>query len=192
MVAALGAGGASASAEQLTAKPQEETAVDELVRIAAESAEFAEHGFASVGGLFGDLGTLLGDEDLLHEDEREADVQRWLHGEVEEPAEAEAEEEAPEAPHACPICCVPVEDHEEPASFACCQKSLYHADCVRKATLPSMMSCPDCGTAPDEAPTDPAVMAEGMPTVAAELRAIGAALVRPGRPRPRACECALR
>ena len=29
MVAALGAGGASASAEQLTAKPQEETAVDE-------------------------------------------------------------------------------------------------------------------------------------------------------------------
>ena len=44
MVAALGARGASASAEQLTAKPQEETTVDELVRIAAESAEFAEHG----------------------------------------------------------------------------------------------------------------------------------------------------
>ena len=191
MVAALGAGGASASAEQLAAKPQlEETAVhDEELRIAAE---FAEHGFASLGGLLGDLGTLLGDADLLHEDEREADLQRWLHGEVEEPAEAEAEEEAPEAPHACPICCVPVEDHEEPASFACCQKTLYHADCVRKAALPSMMSCPDCGTAPDEAPTDPAVMAEGMPTVVAELQAIGAALVRPGRPRPRACECALR
>ena len=173
MVAALGAGGASASAEQLTAKPQEETAVDELVRIAAESAEFAEHGFASVGGLFSD------------EDEREADVQRWLHGEVEEPAEAEAEEEAPEAPHACPICCVPVEDHEEPASFACCQKSLYHADCVRKAALQSMMSCPDCGTTPDEAPTDPAVMAEGMPTVATELQAIGVAVVRHGH-HPRA------
>jgi hypothetical protein len=59
---------ASASAEQLTAKPQEETAVDELVRIAAE---FAEHGIASVGGLLGDLGTLLGD-----------DLQRWLHGEL--------------------------------------------------------------------------------------------------------------
>ena len=92
MVAAVGAGSASASAEQLTAKPQlEETAVDEeLARIAAE---FAEHGIASVGGLLGDLGTLLGE-----------DLQRWLHGE-EEPAEAEAEaeEEAPEAPHACPI-----------------------------------------------------------------------------------------
>ena len=38
MVAAVGAGSASASAEQLTAKPQlEETAVDkELARIAAE------------------------------------------------------------------------------------------------------------------------------------------------------------
>ena len=120
MVAAVGAGSASASAEQLTAKPQlEETAVDEeLARIAAE---FAEHGIASVGGLLGDLGTLLGE-----------DLQRWLHGE-EEPAEAEAEEEAPEAPHACPICCVQVEDHEEPASFACCQKTLYHAE----DTLPS-------------------------------------------------------
>ena len=83
MVAALGAGGASASAEQLTAKPQEETAVDELVRIAAESAEFAEHGFASVGVLLCDLRTLLGDEDMLHEGEREADLQRWLHGEEE-------------------------------------------------------------------------------------------------------------
>ena len=179
MVAEVGAGSASASAEQLTAKPQEETAVDEeLARIAAE---FAEHGIASVGGLLGDLGTLLGD-----------DLQRWLHGE-EEPAEAEAEKEAPdEAPHACcPICCVQVEDHEEPASFACCQKMLYHADCVRKAAIPSLMSCPDCGTAPDEAPTDPAIMAEGMPAVAAELQAIGAALVRPGRPPPRACECAL-
>ena len=83
MVAAVGAGSASASAEQLTAKPQlEEIAVDEeLARIAAE---FAEHGIASVGGLLGDLGTLLGE-----------DLQRWLHGE-EEPAEAEAEEEAPE------------------------------------------------------------------------------------------------
>ena len=172
MVAAVGAGSASASAEQLTAKPQlEETAVDkELARIAAE---FAEHGIASVGGLLGDLGTLLGEE-----------LQRWLHGE-EEPAEAEAEEEAPEAPHACPICCAQVDDHEEPASFACCQKTLYHADCVRKAALPSLMSCPDCDTAPDEAPTDPAVMAEGMPAVAAELQAIGAALVRPGRPRSR-------
>ena len=172
MVAAVGAGSASASAEQLTAKPQlEETAVDEeLARIAAE---FAEHGIASVGVLLGDLGALLGE-----------DLQRWLHGEEDtEPAEAEAEEEAPdEAPHACPICCAQVEDHEEPASFACCQKTLYHADCVRKATLPSMMSCPDCGTAPDEAPTDPAVMAEGMPAVAAELQAIGATLVRPGRP----------
>ena len=181
MVAAVGAGSASASAEQLTAKPQlEETAVDEeLARIAAE---FAEHGIASVDGLLGDLGTLLGE-----------DLQRWLHGE-EEPAEAEAEaeEEAPEASHACPICCVQVEDHEEPARFACCQKMLYHADCVRKAALPSLMSCPDCGTAPDEAPTDPAVMAEGMPAVAAELQAIGAALVRPGQPPPRACECALR
>ena len=58
---------ASASTEQLTAKPQEETAVDELVRIAAE---FTEHGIASVGGLLGDLGKLLGD---LH---------RWLHGEL--------------------------------------------------------------------------------------------------------------
>ena len=183
MVAAVGAGSASASAEQLTAKPQlEETAVDEeLARIAAE---FAEHGIALVGGLLGDLGTLLGE-----------DLQRWLHGEEDtEPAEAEAEEEAPdEAPHACPICCAQVEDHEEPASFACCQKTLYHADCVRKAALPSLMSCPDCGTAPDEAPTDPAVMAEGMPAVAAELQAIGAALVRPARrPPPRACECALR
>ena len=122
MVAAVGAGSASASAEQLTAKPQlEETAVDEeLARIAAE---FAEHGIASVDGLLGDLGTLLGD-----------DLQCWLHGE-EEPAEAGAEEEAPEAPHACPICCVQVEDHEKPASFACCQKTLYHADCVRKAAL---------------------------------------------------------
>jgi hypothetical protein len=47
MVAAVGAESASASAEQLTAKPQlEETAVDkELARIAAE---FAEHGIASV------------------------------------------------------------------------------------------------------------------------------------------------
>jgi hypothetical protein len=52
MIAEVGAGGASASAEQLTAKPQEETAVDELARIAAE---FAEHGIASVGGLLGDL-----------------------------------------------------------------------------------------------------------------------------------------
>jgi hypothetical protein len=93
MVAAVGTGSASASAEQLTAKPQlEETAVDEeLARIAAE---FAEHGIASVGGPLGDLGTLLGE-----------DLQRWLHDE-EEPAEAEAEEEAPEAPRACPICCV--------------------------------------------------------------------------------------
>jgi hypothetical protein len=132
------------------AKPHEEIAVElELVRIAAE---FAEHGIASIGGLLGDLGTLLGD-----------DLQRWLYRE-EEPAEAEAEEEASEAPHACPICCVQVEDHEEPASFACYQKTLYHADCVRKAALPSLMSCPDCGTAPDEAPTDPAIMAEGMPT----------------------------
>jgi hypothetical protein len=39
MVAQVGAGSASASAEQLTAKPQEETAVElELVRIAAEFA----------------------------------------------------------------------------------------------------------------------------------------------------------
>ena len=77
MVAAVRAGSASASAEQLAAKPQlEETAVhDEELRIAAE---FAEHGFASLGGLLGDLGTLLGDADLLHEDEREADLQRWL------------------------------------------------------------------------------------------------------------------
>ena len=61
MVAAVGAGSASASAEQLTAKPQlEETAVElELVRLAAE---FAEHGIASVGLLLGDLGTLLGDD----------------------------------------------------------------------------------------------------------------------------------
>jgi hypothetical protein len=120
MIAEVDARSASSSAEQLTAKPQEETAVElELVRIAAE---FAKHGIASVGGLLGDLGTLLGD-----------DLQRWLHGE-EELAEAEAvEEEAPEAPHACPICCVQVKDHEEPASFACCQKTLYHADCVRKA-----------------------------------------------------------
>jgi hypothetical protein len=76
MVAEVGAGSASASAEQLTAKPQEETAVElELVRIAAE---FAEHGIVSVGGLLGDLGTLLGN-----------DLPRWLHGE-EESAEAEA------------------------------------------------------------------------------------------------------
>ena len=63
MVAAVGAGSASASAEQLAAKPQlEETAVhDEELRIAAE---FAEHGFASLGGLLGDLGTLLSDADL--------------------------------------------------------------------------------------------------------------------------------
>ena len=95
MVAAVRAGSASASAEQLAAKPQlEETAVhDEELRIAAK---FAEHGFASLGGLLGDLGTLLGDADLLHEDEREADLQRWLHGE-EEHAEAEAKEEAPKA-----------------------------------------------------------------------------------------------
>ena len=63
MVVALGAGGAFASAEQLAATPQEETAVDELVRIANESVEFAEHGFASVGVLLGDLGTLLGDHE---------------------------------------------------------------------------------------------------------------------------------
>ena len=52
MVAAVGAGSASASAEQLAAKPQlEETAVhDEELRIAAE---FAEHGFASLGGVLG-------------------------------------------------------------------------------------------------------------------------------------------
>jgi hypothetical protein len=54
------------------------------------------------------------------------------------------------------------------------------------------MSCPDCRTAPDEAPTDPGIMAEGMPAVATEIQAIGAALVRPGRPPPRACECAFR
>ena len=97
MVAVAGAGSASASAEQLTAKPLlEETTVDEELRIAAE---FAVHGFASLGGPLGDLGTLLGDAELLHEDEREADLQRWLHGE-EEHAEAEAEEEEPEAPHA--------------------------------------------------------------------------------------------
>ena len=92
MVAAVGAGSASASAEQLTAKPQlEETAVDEeLARIAAE---FAEHGIASVGGLLGDIGTLLGE-----------DLQRWLHGE-EEPAEAEAEAEE-EAPEAGPTWCI--------------------------------------------------------------------------------------
>jgi len=105
MVAAVGAGSASARcAEQLAAKPQlEDTAVDEeLTRIAAE---FTEHGIASVGGLLGDLGTLLGE-----------DLQRWLHGE-EEPAEAEAEEEAPEAPHACPICCVQVE-HGNTCSLA--------------------------------------------------------------------------
>jgi hypothetical protein len=80
---------------------------------------------------------------------------------------------------------VQVEDHEEPASFASCQKTLYHADCVRKPALPSLMLCPDCDTTPDEAPIDPAVMAEGMPAVAAELQAIGATLVRLGRPPPR-------
>ena len=89
------------------------------------------------------------------------------------------EEEEPEVPQACPICCVQVEDHEEPASFACCQKTLYHADGVRKAALPSLMSWPDCGTDPDEAPTDPAVMAEGMPAITS-LRSW-----RGTRPRPK-------
>ena len=46
MVVTLGARGVSASAEQLTAKPQEEITVAELLRIAAE---FTEHGFASDG-----------------------------------------------------------------------------------------------------------------------------------------------
>jgi hypothetical protein len=46
------------------------------------AADSAEHGIASVGGLLGDLDTLLGDKDLRHEDEREADdLQRWLYGE---------------------------------------------------------------------------------------------------------------
>ena len=48
------------------------------------------------------------------------------------------------------------------------QKS-FHIDCVQQANLPSLATCPDCGTAPDTMPADPDVMAEGMTAIAAEF-----------------------
>ena len=106
--------------------------------------------------------------------EREASVQRWLRGEVEE-QHGEVEEEAEQI---CPICSDAVDDSKS-CHFACCMHTSFHIDCVQQANLPSLAACPDCGTTPDIMPADPDVTAEGMTAMAAEFQSIAAELVRP-------------
>ena len=104
--------------------------------------------------------------------EREASVQRWLRGKAEEQEEVEEEVE-----QICPICYNTVDDSKS-CCFACCMQKSFHIDYVQHANLPSLVACPDCGTAPDTMPADPDVMAEGITAIATEFQGIAAELVR--------------